>query len=117
MADTLHDLLANLLKSFDPDAVEPFFKSAAVGLMVPPPDFEAWTLHLQDDQIALVEGLEQAEIVIQAPLDVFCAGLVPGNEWDIRADAQAPIGSSGISASPSGTASNATRSARGILRT
>lgn len=84
MPDTLHNLLRRLITSFDPDAVEPFFKDAAVGLMVPPPDFEAWTLRLHGDQIALLPGLDQAEIVIQAPLDVLRAGLVPGGEWDIQ---------------------------------
>lgn len=82
--ETLHDLLVDLLKHFDPGAVKPFFKGAAVGLMVPPPSFEAWTLRLDGDQIALVEGLEPAEIIIQAPLSTFRAALVPGGEWDIQ---------------------------------
>src|SRR5690606_7804294 len=73
-----------LLKHFDPGAVKPFFKGAAVGLMVPPPSFEVWTLRLDGNQIALVEGLEPAEVVIQAPLSAFRAGLVPGGEWDIQ---------------------------------
>lgn len=84
---TLRDHLIDLLRHFDPGAVEPFFKGAAVGLMVPPPNFEAWTLRLDDDQIALLPGLKRAEIVIQAPLDAFRAGLVPGSEWDIQRDA------------------------------
>jgi len=82
--ETLHDLLVDLLKHFDPGAVKPFFKGAAVGLMVPPPSFEAWTLRLDGDQIALVEGLEPAEIIIQAPLSTFRAALVPGGESDIQ---------------------------------
>ncbi len=85
--DSLHGLLERLLDSFDPDAVEPFFKGAAVGLMVPPPSFEAWTLRLDGDRIALLPGLESAEIVVQAPLDVFRAGLVPGSAWDLRRQA------------------------------
>ena len=84
---TLRDHLIDLLRHFDPGAVEPFFKGAAVGLMVPPPSFEAWTLRLDGDQMALLEGLEPAEIVIQAPLDVFRAQLVPGGEWDILSTA------------------------------
>jgi len=73
---SLRGLLDRLLDSFDRGADEPPCRGVAVGLMAPPAS-EAWTPRLESGRIALLRGPETAEIVIQAPLDVFCVGWFP----------------------------------------
>ena len=83
MSSPLHRLLENLLAAFDPAAVPPHYKASVLGFMVPPPHKESWSLRLAEGGAALLPGLADAEIVIQAPLDVFERGLTPGQPWDV----------------------------------
>ncbi len=83
MSLSLHRLLESLLDAFDPGAVLPHYKPSVVGFLVPAPHKESWSLRLDDDGVALLPGLAEAEIVVQAPLDVFERGLTPGQPWDI----------------------------------
>ena len=85
MPSPLHRLLENLLSAFDPAAVPPHYKPSVLGFMVPPPHKESWSLRLAEDGAALLPGLAHAEIVIQAPLEVFERGLTPGQPWDVWA--------------------------------
>lgn len=84
---TLRDVLVRLLEAFDLDAVASHYQDTVIGFCTLAPASECYSIRLTNDTIALLEGIQQAEVVIQAPLAVFEANLVPGGQWDALTNA------------------------------